>query len=225
MSSSTSPAATRCAIAMCAPACDLFDEPRADPAELHDAELAERRGEGRRRRRAPAPARSARRNASSAPSRSTSRSAGVNASPAVARSRSCPSSMHAASSASRSPPLGGELADLAGELGGAVVLLGGPERGGAAQPHVELEARVAERLGQRGELGEPLQPVARATQHVERPVARLQQLHALLRGRGRGRARARRRAGPPRARSRRARSGSPRSRTARTRRASPAAFA
>ena len=82
--------------------------------------------------------------------------------------------------------LRGELTDLAGELRGAVVLLGGAERGGPAQAHVELEVRVTERLGECGELGQPLQPVARTSQHVERAVARLQQVQALLRGRGGG---------------------------------------
>ena len=59
-------------------------------------------------------------------------------------------------------------------------------RRGAAQPDVEPQPRVAERLGQRGELRESLHPVAGPPQHVERPVARLQQAHALLRCGGRG---------------------------------------
>ena len=83
------------------------------------------------------------------------------------------------------PALHGQVPHLARELRGAIVLLGGPHRRGPAQPHVDLQTRVAQRLGQRRELGEALHPVRRAPQHVERLVARVQEPDALLRGGGR----------------------------------------
>ena len=66
-------------------------------------------------------------------------------------------------------PLHGQVPHLARELGRALVLLGGPHRRGAAQPHVDPQARVAERLGERGELGEPLHPVRRAAAACRAP--------------------------------------------------------
>ena len=160
MSSRTSPAATRCAIARCCAELDLLDEPRADPAEVHDADLAVAAACAASRRPAPARARSRARNASSAPSRSTScrrRGEGL----ARGRAQEGLSELHAGGELALAiPALRGQVAHLARELCRPVVFLGGPERGGPAQPHVELQARVAERLGQRGELGEPLQAVA-----------------------------------------------------------------
>ena len=82
------------------------------------------------------------------------------------------------------PSLHGQVPHLARELRRAIVFLGRPHRRRPTQPHVDPQARVAERLGQRGQLGEPLHPVPGPPQHVERPVARVQQPHALLRGRG-----------------------------------------
>ena len=84
------------------------------------------------------------------------------------------------------PLLHGQVPHLARELRRAIVFLGRPHRRRPAQPNVDPQARVAERLGQRGQLGEPLHPVPGSPQHVERPVARVQQPHALLRGRGGG---------------------------------------
>ena len=72
-------------------------------------------------------------------------------------SRSWPSSMHAASSAFRSLRSTASSRTSRASWRGAVVLLGRAERGGAAQPDVELEMRIAERLRERGELGESLE--------------------------------------------------------------------
>ena len=81
-------------------------------------------------------------------------------------------------------PLHGHVPHLARQLRRAIVLLGRPHRRGATQPNVDPQARVAERLGQRGQLGESLHPVPRTPQHVERAVARVEEPHALLRRRG-----------------------------------------
>ena len=142
-----------------------------------------------------------------------------------ARSRSWPSSMHAASSASRSPRDAASSTHLAGELRRAILLLVHPQRGGAAQPDVELEVRVAERLGERGELGEALHPVV-GRRSMSRARSRASSsVDAFLR---RGRERQRELddpQGPPRARWRPARSrlASTENRTQTA--ASPAAFA
>ena len=77
----------------------------------------------------------------------------------------------------------GEPTHLAGQVCGAILLLGRTERGGPAQTHVELEIHVAERLGEGGELGQALDPVARPAKHVQGPVTRLEQRHPIL-GRG-----------------------------------------
>ena len=184
MSSSTSPAATRCAIAMCAPACTCsMNHARTLPSWTTPASRSAAARVGvvaqlpRELDRTPERL-----------VRAVEVHLVVDGGERLSdgRAQEVLSELHARRELGVPIlALGGELADLAGELCGAVVLLGGAERGGAAQPHVELQVRVAERLGQRRELGESLEAVARTAQHVERSVARLQQIQALLRGRGR----------------------------------------
>ena len=154
--------------------------PRCDHADLTGGG-----GLASRRRRAPAPAPSHGGYASSAASRSTSFAAGVNDSPAAACRSAWPSSMHAASSPSRSPRSTARSrtsrASSAARSYSSAVRIAAARR----SRDVDLQARVAERLGQRGQLGEPLHPVRGTPQHVERLVARIQEPYALLRRRGR----------------------------------------
>ena len=56
------------------------------------------------------------------------------------------------------------------------------ERGGPAQPDVELEPRVAERSGERRQLGQALHPVLGPAEHLERAVAGLEELDAVPSG-------------------------------------------
>ena len=145
----TSPAATRCAIGMCAPpaTCSTnhartrpsWTTPTSRSAAARVGVVAELPRELDRRAGTPPPRR---RGPPRAPT-------GVNASPA-GRAQEVLAELHARGELGlRSLALGRELADLARELGGPVVLLGRAERRGAAEPHVELEVRIAERLGQR----------------------------------------------------------------------------
>ena len=102
MSSRTSPDATRCAIGMCRPcSTSSMNHARTRPSST----MPSSRVAAACVATSPSCSASsiARRNGSSAPSRSTSFADGANDSPAVTRRRSCPSSMHAASSPSRSP--------------------------------------------------------------------------------------------------------------------------
>ena len=69
------------------------------------------------------------------------------------------------------PALDREPADVPREVGCQLVFLGDAQRRGAAQHHLELQVRVAERLRQRGDLGQALEPIAGPAQHVERVVA------------------------------------------------------
>ena len=163
----------------------LFHEPRSNPAELDDAGFAQRRSQGRIVAELP-------REFARAPERlvrAVQVHLAFDGGEGLSRGRvhEVLSELHARGHLG-APILAlhGELADLAGQLRGPVVLLGGAERRGPAQAHVELEVRVTERLRECGELGEALQSIARTSQHVERAVARLQQVQALLRGRGGG---------------------------------------
>ena len=81
-------------------------------------------------------------------------------------------------------PLGGERLDAPGQLRRPVLLAGQPNRGRAPEHHVELEVRVAERVGERGQLGQALQPVERLAEHVLGVVAEREQRDAVLRARG-----------------------------------------
>ena len=68
-----------------------------------------------------------------------------------------------------------------GELRCPLLLLRQPQRRRAPERDVQVQVRIAERFRQRGELGEPFQPVTRPAQHRERVVARREQAEALLR--------------------------------------------
>ena len=106
---------------------DLLDEPRADPAELRRRRARGAPRRGSRRRRARGPARRRGRSASSAPSRSTSRWAG--STPRRAGREQVLPELQAGGELDLGDRrrCGGELSDLARQLGGAVVLLLHPE--------------------------------------------------------------------------------------------------
>ena len=187
MSSSDSPAATRCTIGRWAPTASCSTNharirPSRTTAISRSAEASVASSPAARA------SSTAARNASSAPSRSTSRAAGVKDSPAVARMQVL-AELHARGELRLGvAPLLRERPHLARELGRPLVLLGRAQRRGTAEPDVELEVRVAERLRERAQLGETLEAIGRPAQHVEGAVARLQQVEPLLR-RGRGRER------------------------------------
>ena len=138
-----------------------------------------------RRRRARGASSTARANASSAPSRSTSRAAGANASPAVACRRSWPSSMQAASSPPRSP----RSSARPGPRGrarrrGRTPRRCGARRRGAAGRRARGASRRAPPRARRARRA--LEAVVGPAEHVERAVARLQQVDGCSWGRGRG---------------------------------------
>ncbi len=163
---------------------ELLDEPRADAPELHDPELA---AGGRLGAHVAELMRQFHRAAERLVARvqvDLLRGGGVGL--ARRRVHDVLAELHAGGELALAiAPLHGHVPHLARELRRAIVLLGRPHRRGATQPHVDPQAGVAERLGQRGQLGEPLHPVPRPPQHVERPVTRVEEPHALLRRRGR----------------------------------------
>ena len=166
---------------------DPVDEPPADPAELHHAELAEHRGEAR------VVAELAGQLGAAAVGLGGAVEVGLAMGRVVplaerAREQDLPELETGGELDRRVAVGGGELSDLAGQRAGAFVLVLHPVGRRATQTQVALETLVAERFGQRGELGEALETVGGSPQHLERPVARLEQHDPLGRpGRGRER--------------------------------------
>ena len=78
------------------------------------------------------------------------------------------------------------FAHLRGDVDRWILLRGDPEGRGPAELHVEAEVRVAERVRERRELGQSLQPVPAPAEHVESLIAGLEETEPVL-GRGRDR--------------------------------------
>ena len=68
------------------------------------------------------------------------------------------------------PALGGTSPDPAGQLGGGIVVVACPERGRASELDVELDRRIAHRLGEGGQLGEAVEPLARPAENRVRVI-------------------------------------------------------
>ena len=69
------------------------------------------------------------------------------------------------------PALGRARLDAAGQLGGGIVVVARGERGRASELDVELDCRITHRLGERGELREAVEPLARPAEDGVRVVA------------------------------------------------------
>ncbi len=82
------------------------------------------------------------------------------------------------------PSLRGERANPPGEVRGDIdVVLREAQRRGAAELNVELHVRIAQRLGEGGQLGEPVEAIGGSPEHGQRIVAGRQQREPVLRGR------------------------------------------
>ena len=66
--------------------------------------------------------------------------------------------------------LGGTSPDPAGQLGGGIVVVAHPERRRASELDVELDRRIAHRLGEGGQLGEAVEPLARPAENRVRVI-------------------------------------------------------
>ena len=122
-------------------------------------------------------------------------------------------------------PLGGRGADASGELRGGILVVAHPQRRRAPQLDIELDGRIAHRLGEGGQLGQSVEPLAGLAQDRERVVAGREQDPPVGGRSRRPGAPARRVGAPPRGHSSRGPPSPHRSRTAPRGRVSPAASA
>ncbi len=61
--------------------------------------------------------------------------------------------------------------DATGQLRGGILVVAHPQRRGAAELHIEFDRRIAHRLGEGGQLGQAIEPVAGPAQDRVRVVA------------------------------------------------------